>query len=145
MNVIRNHTMNQSGLHLEVIRQRAMEIERRAEHLGPLLAAASAPAEVTAAGEPLTVRLACAADWPRLREVAELDSAMLPSAPLLVGERDGRAVAALSLSDGAVIADPFVASADVVALLRLRARQLGVERRRRPGRALALRLSRAAG
>jgi hypothetical protein len=62
-----------------------------------------------------------------------------------VGERDGRPVAAVSLSDGAVIADPFVATADVVALLQLRARQLGGQRRRRPGRALAWRLSRAAG
>jgi hypothetical protein len=147
MNVIRNHTMNHSGFYLEVIRQRATEIERRAERFGPLLAAAAAaaPAEATAAPEPLTVRLACAADWPRLRDVAELDSAPLPSAPLLVGERDGRPVAAVSLSDGAVIADPFVATADVVALLQLRARQLGGQRRRRPGRALAWRLSRAAG
>jgi hypothetical protein len=148
MNVIRNHTMNHSGFYLEVIRQRAIEVERHAQRVGPMLAAlGAASAEVVVADtpEPLTVRLACAADWPRLRDVAELDSAQLPSAPLLVGERGGRAVAALSLDDGAVIADPFVATADVVALLRLRARQLRGERRRRPGRALAWRPSRAAG
>jgi len=65
--------------------------------------------------------------------------------PLLIGERAGQPIAALSLADGAIVADPFVASADVVALLRLRARQLRAERRRRgrrrrlvmiPGRAL---------
>ena len=56
--------------------------------------------------------------------IAELDSAPRPADPLLIGERAGRPIAALSLADGTVVADPFVASADVVALLRLRARQL---------------------
>ncbi|HEY1776649.1 MAG TPA: hypothetical protein VGG41_10870 [Solirubrobacteraceae bacterium] len=142
---MRDQAMNHSGLYIELIHQRAVEIDRRAQRLGPLLAAAAAPQAAATAPEPVTVRLACAADWPRLRDVAELDSSLLPAAPLLVGERDGRAVAALSLSSGAVIADPFVATADVVALLHLRARQLGAERRRRPARALAWRLSRANG
>jgi hypothetical protein len=136
--------MNLSNLNFEVVRQRTLEIERRAQRFGPLLAAVGDdPGKASAAREPLTVRLAAAEDWPLLRVVAELDSAELPSAPLLVGERDGRAVAALSLTDGSVIANPFVRTADVVAMLRLRARQLGVERRRLPGRALAWRLSRA--
>jgi hypothetical protein len=136
--------MSHSNLHLEMVRQRALEIERCAERFGPLLAAAAAdPGEAIPGREPLTVRLAAAPDWPLLRVVAELDSAELPSAPLLVGERAGRPVAALSLADGAVIANPFVHTADVVAMLELRARQLGGERRRRPGRALAWRLSRA--
>jgi hypothetical protein len=145
VNVIHNSPMNLSNLQLEMVRQRALEVERRAQRFGPLLAAAAArPEEKVVAGhEPLTVRLAATEDWPLLRVVAELDSAALPPAPLLVGERDGRTVAALSLADGSVIANPFVCTADVVAMLQLRGRQLGVERRRLPGRALAWRLSRA--
>jgi hypothetical protein len=60
----------------------------------------------------------------------------VPVAPVLVGARCQRVVAALSLRDGAVIADPFVPTADIVALQRLRARQLG--RRERPLRRLPL-------
>jgi hypothetical protein len=134
--------MNHSNLFLTLIRQRADDIDRRAQMLGPLLAGlADEPAP--AAPEPLTVRLGRAADWPALSLVAELDSASLPAAPLLVGERDGRLIAVLSLSDGAVVANPFLQTADVVALLELRARQISREGRRRPGRAIAWRLSRA--
>jgi hypothetical protein len=63
--------------------------------------------------------------------IAELDSASRQADPLLIGERAGQPIAALSLADGTVVANPFVASADVVALLRLRARQLRGEPRRR--------------
>ena len=136
--------MNHSDLYLAVIRQRAHDIDARAQRLGPMLSAlGERPAAV--APDPLTVRIANAGDWPALRVLAELDSALLPPAPLLVGERDGRAIVALSLSDGAVVANPFVPTADVVALLELRARQLRRDGRRRPGRALAWRLSRAGG
>lgn len=129
---------------MAVIRQREQEIDARAQRMGPLMAGlGERPAAV--APDPLTVRSASAADWPALRVLAELDSASLPAAPLLVGERDGRPIVALSLRDGAVIANPFVPTADVVALLELRARQLRREERRRPGRALAWRLSRAGG
>jgi hypothetical protein len=136
--------MNHSDLFLAAIRARSTEIDRRAQLLGPMLSALG-DAAAPPAPEPLTVRLAVAADWPALRRIAELDSAAPPPAPLLIGERDGRLLAALSLGDGAVVADPFVPTADVVALLELRARQLGREGRRRPGRAIAWRLLRAGG
>jgi hypothetical protein len=134
--------MNNSNLLLAMIRQRANDVDRRAQMLGPLLAGL-ADESAPVAPEPLTVRLGRAADWPALSRVAELDSASLPAPPLLVGERDGRLIAALSLSNGAVVANPFLPTADVVALLELRARQLRREGRRRPGRAIAWRLSRA--
>jgi hypothetical protein len=133
--------MNHSHLYLAMIRQRATDIDSRAQLLGPMLT--ELDREAVAVPEPVTVRLAKAADWPALRRVAELDSAILPSAPMLVAERDGRLLAALSLGDRAVVADPFVPTADVVALLELRARQIAREARRRPGRALAWALSRA--
>ena len=138
-------TMNQSDLYLAVIRERASAADRHAQRVGPLLAGLADAGATLPEPDPLTVRFGTAGDGPRIARIAELDSASAPCGPLLVGERDGRAIAALSLRDGAVVADPFVPTADVVALLQLRARQLGREGRRLPGRAMAWRLLRAGG
>jgi hypothetical protein len=81
--------------------------------------------------EAVTVRLAGVADTPALARLAQLDSATAPDQPILLAELSGQPVAAVSLADGAVVADPFVPTAEVVALLKLRARQL---RRASPGR-----------
>jgi hypothetical protein len=68
---------------------------------------------------PLTLRLATPDDAETLRLVAEVDSAPRPPAePVLVAELGERMVAALSLSDGSVVADPFVPTADVIATMR---------------------------
>ncbi len=72
----------------------------------------------------LTIRTANAADQSDLDRLAQLDSRTLPAAPHLVAEADGRLVAAISTRDRDVIADPFVRSADTVALLRRRADQI---------------------
>jgi hypothetical protein len=85
----------------------------------------------------LTIRFANAADQAALDTLAQLDSRRLPAGPHLLAESDGRLVAALSTRDGDAIADPFTHSADAVALLRRRARQL--ERRPAPRRQLVLR------
>ena len=63
--------------------------------------------------------------------LAELDDApMLDGEDVLLALLDGQVVAALSLRDGRVVANPFVRTADAVALLRARAKQLtGVGRR----------------
>ena len=79
----------------------------------------------------IAVRPATANDREALERLAALDSTEPPRGSTLVGELLQRPVAALSLSDGQVIADPFVATTDIVALLRLRARQLGARRPRR--------------
>ncbi|MGH2887850.1 MAG: hypothetical protein ACRDPA_34995 [Solirubrobacteraceae bacterium] len=57
----------------------------------------------------------------------------MPAAPLLLAEADGALRAALSLRDGAVIADPFHRTAPLVSLLVARSQQLhgGPSRRRR--------------
>jgi hypothetical protein len=122
--------MNHTYLELITIRVRAEEINRRAQVLGPRLGEFGDRPEARLRG-PVTVRFAVAGDAPELTRIAELDSAPRPADPLLVGERAGQPIAALSLADGTVVANPFVASADVVALLRLRARQLRGEPRRR--------------
>jgi hypothetical protein len=72
----------------------------------------------------LTIRTAAAADCKRLAELAALDSAPVPEHPVLLAEAAGRPVAAVSLGGGAAIADPFEPTADALALLELRARQL---------------------
>ena len=87
---------------------------------------------MTTLTDTISIRLATPDDAVALARLAALDSAAVPSGPVLLGERDGRLEAALGLDEGTAIADPFVASGDVVALLRLRAA------RRTPGRRLRL-------
>jgi hypothetical protein len=70
------------------------------------------------------IRLASCEDGELLEHLAALDSARRPVGPVLIAERDGHPVAALALSDDRPIADPFLPTADVVELLRLRARQV---------------------
>ena len=82
----------------------------------------------------VTLRIADASDARRLRILAQLDSAPVPSGPMLIAEVDGHLRAALPLDGGEPIADPFRRSADLVELLRTRMAQLtGSERRRRRG------------
>jgi hypothetical protein len=72
----------------------------------------------------VTLRYAAAGDAPRLRDLADLDSATLPNGPLLVAEVDGRLRAALPLDGGRAIADPFHRGAELIELLRVRAAHL---------------------
>jgi hypothetical protein len=74
--------------------------------------------------EEVTVRHASDADADALADLAELDSVRVPPGPLLLAEVDDELRAALSLSDGTVIADPFHLNAELVALLRDRAGEL---------------------
>lgn len=71
----------------------------------------------------ITIRNGYSDDDSDVARLAALDSAPVPPGPLLLAEVDGRLVAALSLADGGVIADPFTPTLDVVAMLRLRAQQ----------------------
>ena len=73
----------------------------------------------------VTLRYAAAADAPRLRRLAELDSADVAPSEALIAEIDGRIRAALPLDGSRAIADPFNRGADLIELLRLRAAQLG--------------------
>jgi hypothetical protein len=75
--------------------------------------------------EALTIRLSVPADTPALRRLAQLDSAPPPECvPMLVAEIDGELHAALPLDGGPAIADPFRRTAELVAMLAERARQL---------------------
>ena len=75
----------------------------------------------------LLVRLAGDADAMLLRRLAALDSSTALAGDVLVAEVDGTAVAAMSMTDGRVVADPFRHTAGVVDVLRVRAAALGAD------------------
>jgi hypothetical protein len=85
-----------------------------------------------------------------MSNLAALDSRHPLAGPAMLAEVDGVVRAALDLSDGSVAADPFARTAEVIELLRLRARRLHGDEpagslraarafMRRPRRALSLR------
>jgi hypothetical protein len=84
----------------------------------------------------ITIRPAYADDHAALSRLAALDSAdRVPAMPMVIAEVDGDLRAALSLLDGAAIADPFFPTAHLLALLRAHAdgttRTAGTRTRRR--------------
>ena len=98
----------------------------------------------------IVIRLATLSDHRTLSNLAALDSRHPLAGPAMLAEVDGVVRAALDLSDGSVAADPFVRTAELVDLLRLRARRLEAEapprtlrialaRLRRPRQALSVR------
>jgi hypothetical protein len=71
-----------------------------------------------------------------LRDLSRLDSARDVTRPALMAVVDGHLVAAASLPDGRIVADPFTESAEAVALLRVRTAEVRGDAKRR--RALPL-------
>ena len=81
-----------------------------------------------------TMREAHADDRDRLERLAALDSGRVPSGRVLLGELEGRLVAAVPISGGPAIADPFESTTAFVSLLGLRAAQLRAFEQRRASR-----------
>jgi hypothetical protein len=88
----------------------------------------------------VVIRPAVPADADALRRLAALDSARALAGTVLVAESDGQVRAAYSVDQRRAIADPFVPSAGLVALLETRARLLRSGREARSGRLGRLRL-----
>jgi hypothetical protein len=91
----------------------------------------AAPGHLIALAEPqitddaqVTLRLAEPADAPAVHRLEALDETMPLAGRILLASRQDDVVAALSLTDGEVAANPFVPTEDAVALLRLRARHI---------------------
>jgi hypothetical protein len=93
----------------------------------------------------VVIRPAYPDDAQTLERLARLDSRRPLTGQILVAERDGRLLAALSTETGTTIANPFAPTADLVALLKTRAadtahvrgrrdilRRAGANARRRP-------------
>jgi hypothetical protein len=87
----------------------------------------------------VTIRLAVAEDAFAVARLAALDSTFVPDGPLLIGLVDDEPWAVLALEGGAAVADPFRRSAEVVALLRERARLLRYPASEPPPRKIAWR------
>jgi hypothetical protein len=69
----------------------------------------------------ILIRAATPSDGPVLTRLAALDSAPVPFGPVLLAEVDGQPRAALALRGGAVVADPFARTAELVQLLKVHA------------------------
>jgi len=93
-----------------------------------------------------TLRYAHRGDREALVRLAQLDSQLEPTGALLVAESGTGIVAALPLKGGPPIANPFVRTAELVELLRLRSAQLSAEQNGQRGglRVRAARLLRPA-
>ena len=78
----------------------------------------------------ISIRLAGAGEDAELRRLAALDSRRLPEAPLLVAAVGSRARAAISLSSGETIADPFHPTAELLSMLEIRRAQAAGSKRR---------------
>ncbi len=75
------------------------------------------------------VRRATGRDAGRIRTLALLDDRRLSDGPHIVAELCGEVVAAISLSSGQVVADPFRRTRDAADLLRMRAAQIAERER----------------
>jgi hypothetical protein len=79
----------------------------------------------------IIIRLSTGDDRAAIHKLAALDSGPIPSGEALLAFAGTELRAALPLDDGVPLADPFHPTAEVVALLRLRANQMKSRRRDR--------------
>jgi hypothetical protein len=77
-----------------------------------------------APADTVVLRLCSVHDDPALERIAALEGVAVPSGRHVVAEVNGSIVAALPLAGGPALADPFHATAQLMPLLQLRARQL---------------------
>ena len=117
-------------LHMALAQAKVDDL-RRAADIHRLTGRRVSPAQPAAAGRSVTLRFASPADQEPLARLAELDDSTPPTHPVLAAEVDGQLLAALALTDGTVVADPFHPTTDLIDLLRARARYLGTPRIRR--------------
>jgi hypothetical protein len=80
----------------------------------------------------VTIRWSTSDDARSVSILADLDEAPVPAAPILLAFVGEELWVAMSLSTGDAVSDPFRPSAEVVALVRERARQLSVPELSRP-------------
>ena len=88
----------------------------------------------------ITIRVMRPTDVDEVRRVAQRDSRDLPSGELLIAVAEGEVRAAISLSRGEIVADPFHHTEELVRVLALRRAQMqsGIPGRRNRLRRLRL-------
>jgi len=118
-------------MHPEIERQMAAERVRELRRAGAVARLkAATPARV--AHEPdVLIREGRHSDHLAIQALAVLDAAEEPLGRVLVAEVEGSIVAALPLGGGSAFSDPFRHTADLVALLEARAKQIASEPVRR--------------
>jgi hypothetical protein len=109
--------------------ERQREMGEAADRYRSRTASASARAD---AGE-IVIRRSAPGDGAAMSALAALDGQQWRIGPALVAEVDGSLRAALPLDGAEPFSDPFRSSAEVLALLELRAQQLGALCRERAG------------
>jgi hypothetical protein len=125
-----------SQLNFQIANEHIADLHRSAAATRPSAEAAEEPNQRTPV---IALRLAGPDESEQLTELAALDSQRPLRGHALVAVLDGKLVAAISLFDGRVIADPLAATSEARALLETRARQLAL-RPRRPRRRRRFRL-----
>ena len=70
------------------------------------------------------IRKAAESDAEAIRRLSELDSRKAPTGYVLIGEIEARPAVAISVEDGHVVADPFAPTAQLTAMVRMRANAL---------------------
>ncbi len=107
------------------------DLHRVAEQRHPIQSMPSPTAADAASSPVLEFRQAGADDVRKVEDLAALDDAPVLKGEVLLALIDGEAVAALSLFDGRVVANPFLRTEASVALLRLRGKHVSGKRARR--------------
>ena len=118
--------MTPSEMQIQIVRDQTQErlrVAGRRRHLRP------ATAHVRDAA--VCIRLARAADASALKRLAELEGASVPAGDSLVAAIDGHVLAAIGVTAGETLADPFRPTAELVEqLAEARGHMLGLS----PGR-----------
>ena len=104
-----------SHLHSALAEPRVDDL-RRAAVAHNLTRRQGEPGQPVAVERSVTLRFGSPADEKPLARLAALDSSKPPAQPVLLAEVDGQLHAALGLSDGTVVADPFHPTADLIDL-----------------------------
>lgn len=117
--------MTKNILHLNPQRATDTEAGRHLEHLRALAELELKRSAPVSSEAEITVRALHESDRAAMDALAGRDSTDAPEGEVLGAEIDGRLVAMLSLTDGAMVADPFSPTAAATELLNLRARQVG--------------------
>jgi hypothetical protein len=126
-----DHVLMHTDLHIHLGRERARV-------MGSAPVSTARPAyrgrPISSPEAPVALRPVREDDHAAVARLAALDSRPAPIGDVLLALVDSRPVAALSLDDGSVVADPFAPSAGAVELLQVRAERLRAPRTLKPRR-----------